>query len=446
MKTLQEYILEAMSQEEFLNNVNDMFGFKKDNKDNNDYTFAYNILKSANTKKGFLDGVEYYTGKNTSNIKNAGYYLAMLFDLSGLDVKDNEHIIKSIINNNDVEELNSMIKPLLINLKNGKTNIQKNEDIYYKDNGFDSILHDDNNTQYNLIVFLKDKKIEKCENLIKYIFNIKNFKKSNNNSGIGKGELLLQLLFGVKNENGAGDVFLPGPSTLEVKGKDGRLGSSEKNSTKTTKDFISKIENLKDVENISILDTRYNSCFGGTETDKNSVKIFNEFWENIKIKINSNTNIKNLQDDIFKCYIETILEKYNKIDNNSNKLNKVNVDDIVTIILNNLKNRKNPFIIEGGKDGNYTLQIDTQKITNNEFKQLTGFLYLCAYQQSTGFNYLIVFDNDLNFKCLNCHKNRNGIIDENKYKEITQKFNFTLPGNKDDKHNIGNVAAINLKK
>jgi hypothetical protein len=267
---------------------------------------------------------------------------------------------------------------------------------------------------------------------------------------------LLQLLFGVKNENGAGDVFLPGPSTLEVKGKDGRLGSSEKNSTKTTKDFISKIENLKDVENISILDTRYNSCFGGTETDKNSVKIFNEFWENIKIKINSNTNIKNLQDDIFiknlqddifKCYIETILEKYNKIDNNSNKLNKVNVDDIVTIILNNL-NGKNPFIIEGGKDGNYTLQIDTQKITNNEFKQLTGFLYLCAYQQSTGFNYLIVFDNDLNFKCLNCdkNKNRNGIIDENKYKEITQKFNFTLPGNKDDKHNIGNVAAINLKK
>lgn len=444
MKTLQEYILEAiMSQEEFLNNVNDMFGFKKDNKDNNDYTFAYNILKSANTKKGFLDGVEYYTGKNTSNIKNTGYYLAMLFDLSGLDVKDNEHIIKSIINNNDVEELNSMIKPLLINLKNGKTNIQKNEDIYYKDNGFDSILHDDNNTQYNLIVFLKDKKIEKCENLIKYIFNIKNFKKPNNNSGIGKGELLLQLLFGVKNENDAGDVFLPGPSTLEVKGKDGRLGSSEKNSTKTTKDFISKIENLKDVENISILDTRYNSCFGGTETDKNSVKIFNEFWENIKIKINSNTNIKNLQDDIFKCYIETILEKY-KIDN-SNKLNKVNVDNIVTIILNNL-NSKNPFIIEGGKDGNYTLQIDTQKITNNEFKQLTGFLYLCAYQQSTGFNYLIVFDNDLNFKCLNCDKNRNGIIDENKYKEITQKFNFTLPGNKDDKHNIGNVAAINLKK
>lgn len=433
MKTLQEYILEAMSKDVFLNNVKSMFGIEND-----DYEYAFNILKSANTKKGFLDGVENYIN-GEKEIKTPGYYLAMLFDLSGLDVKDNEHIIKSIINNNNVEEVNALITPLLIDVKNDKTNKQKNEDIY-KDNGFNSILIDDNNTQYNLIDFLKDKKIEKCENLVKYIFNIKNFKKSNNNSGIGKGELLLQLLFGLKGENVSGDVFLPGPSTLEVKGKDGRLGSSEKNSTKTTEVFISKIENLKDkgVEEIIIENTPYNSCFGGTETDKNSIKIFNEFWKNIKIKINENTVIKNLQDDIFKCYIKTILEKY-KIDNS----NKVNVDVIITAILNNLNSKKNPFVIEGDKDDNYTLQIDKQKITKTEFNQLTGFLYLYAYQQSTGFDYLIVFDNDLNFKCLKCDK-ENGII--NKYSEITEKFSFTLPGNKDDKHNIGNVAAINLKK
>jgi hypothetical protein len=49
----------------------------------------------------------------------------------------------------------------------------------------------------------------------------------------------------------------------------------------------------------------------------------------------------------------------------------------------------------------------------------------------------------MNFKCLKCDK-ENGIIE--KYGEVTEKFSFTLPGNKDDKHNIGNVAAINLKK
>jgi hypothetical protein len=451
MKTLQEYILEAMNQEQFLNNVRSMFRI---NKKNNDFTSPYDVLKSANSKKGLLAGLESYINNHenknpenkTSKIKNAGYYLAMLFDLSGLPVSSNKKIITAIINDNNVKGLYTMINTLLSDTKNGENKKQKNQEIF--NNFKTSCLDDKKNNQYNLqkLGFLKNKELE---DLLKYIYNIDFFKKLNNNSGNGKGELLLQLLFGVKNENGAGDVFLPGPSTLEVKGKNGKLGSSEINSTETTEHFINNLINKNNGYNIELYDNDKNSldndknsltadviiknngsCFGGTKTNKdtgiegkNGVTIFNEFWEKIKINVDKNTT----EDDIFKCYIETILYKYYK------PTNKPTNED-TNKIFNKLTDNNNPFKIEGN-----TLNIKE----NIDFTQLTGFLYLYAYQKSTGFNYLIVFDNNMNFKCLKCDK-ENGIIE--KYVEVTKKFSFILPGNKDDKSNRGNVASINLKK
>jgi len=439
MKTLQEYILEAMSQEQFLNNVRSMFRI---NKKNNDFTSPYDVLKSANSKKGLLAGLESYinnyknknTENKTSKIKNAGYYLSMLFNLSGLHVSSNKKIITAIINDNNVKELYTMINTLLSDVKNGENEKQKNQEIFKV---FKQDLDKDNQTNEtkNLLSFCKD-----FEDLAKYIYNIDFFKKSNNNSGNGKGELLLQLLFGVKNENTAGDVVLPGSDktlTLEVKGKNGKLGSSEINSTKTTEHFINNLINKNNGYNIELYDNDKNSltadviiknnglCFGGTKTDKNTgvkgengVTIFNKFWEKIKINVDKNTTEENLLKDIFKCYIKTILEKYKY----------TNFDKDVEELLK----LENPFKI---KEGN-TLKIED----DTYFTQLTGFLYLYAYQQSTKFDYLIVFDNNMNFKCLNCEN----ILE--KYDNIAEKFSFTLPGNKDDKYNRGNVASINLKK
>jgi hypothetical protein len=443
MKTLQEYILEAMNQEQFLNNVRSMFRI---NKKNNDFTSPYDVLKSANSKKGLLAGLESYINNHknknpenkTSKIKNAGYYLAMLFDLSGLPVSSNKKIITAIINDNNVKELYTMINTLLSDTKNGENEKQKNQEIF--NNFKTSCLDDNKKNPYNLqkLGFLENKELE---DLLKYIYNIDFFKKLNNNSGNGKGELLLQLLFGVKNKNTAGDVVLPGsdkPLTLEVKGKNGKLGSSEINSTETTEHFINNLINKNNGYNIELYDNdknlltadviikKHGSCFGGTKTNKdtgiegkNGVTIFNEFWEKIKINVDKNTT----EDDIFKCYIETILYKYYKPTNED-------TNEDTNKIFNKLTNNNNPFIIEGN-----TLKIKDGIV----FTQLTGFLYLYAYQKSTGFNYLIVFDNNMNFKCLKCENILN-------YTEITEKFSFTLPGNKDDKSNIGNVASINLKK
>jgi hypothetical protein len=411
MKTLQEYILEAMSKDVFLDNVKSMFGIKND-----DYEFAYNILKSANSTKGLLDGLENYI-KGEKEIKTTGYYLAMLFDLSGLDVEDNKQIITSIIRNNNENELNAMVDAL-----SDKMNDTKQQSLKFDfTNGTGNLLNDFCNN-------FKD--------LAKYIFNIKDFKKSGNTAGIGPGELLLQLLIGGNETHVSGDVGLPDGKILEVKSKNGKLGNSEINSTKTTKFFINKLINKNNGYNIELkykindaeiplssneieeyID-RNGSCFGGTRADKDGgIKKFNAFWQDITLNYKNNIKIEDLKTEIFKCYIETIFDKYgyNKFDKN-----------LLTIL-------ENPFEI----DNNNTLKIYKSK---TDFIPLTGFLYLYAYQQSTGFNYLIVFDENFNFKCLDCEK----ILE--KYDNITKKFSFTLPGNTNDKSSRSNVASINLKK
>ena len=298
-----------------------------------------------------------------------------------------------------MEELNAIINTLLT-----KDKLQKNID----ENLLALFSENQNNKSLNLLQYTKN-----FENLAKYIFKINNFKKQQNNSGIGNGELLLQLLIGTNEISYNGDVHLKIKNknkALEVKGQGGKLGKSILNSTGMTKYFI---EQLKDVNIIK--DFEYNgSCFGGTKkAGNNSQNVFNNFWKNIELNKNVDVN------KIFECYIKTILHKYEL----ESKINEFK---------NLIQNIENPFEVTNVK----TLKIKE----NKPFVNITGFLYLCAYKMHEEFNYLIVFDKELNFNCLNCED----ILKE--YNNIINKFTFRLPGNTDDPENRSNVAVIGVKK
>jgi hypothetical protein len=345
MKTLQEYILEAMSKDVFLDNVKSMFGI------NDDYESAYNVLKSANSTKGLLDGVENYI-KNENEIKTSGYYLAMLFELSGLPVKEstrNQHIIKSIIKDNNVEELNIMLSALI------KKDDEKNS------------LKMPEKGKLTELEFCKD-----YENLANYIYDIEYFEKTNNSSANGKGELLLSLLIGGKNNNGSGDVKSDNNIKYEIKSSNedkqsgASLGNTFKTVEKSTEEFISKLAKMHNFEKIEDVKTILN--------EKNEFLLFkgntHNGLNNLLIKTN---NIK--LDNILTCLIQIIFERYD--------CKQDNIDNIIT----NIK-------IKYGEN----LQFN-KKNTND----ICGILHLIAYSRTQKFNYLVVIDKETkNFKTINC--------------------------------------------
>ena len=80
--------------------------------------------------------------------KNAGYYLSKLFELSGLDAELNKNIIKSIIKDNSMEELNAIINTLLT-----KDKLQKNID----ENLLALFSENQNNKSLNLLQYTKSR-------------------------------------------------------------------------------------------------------------------------------------------------------------------------------------------------------------------------------------------------------------------------------------------------
>lgn len=381
MKTLQEYILEAMSQDVFLHNVKSMFGIDNDG----DYESAYKILQQNFSPKNINEIIDKYNSNSYKDKKpeeediiNRFLYL---FDQNGYQIVNNQknkRLVKFLIKQFGENLIDEFIKKSkLFNLNNN----------YFSDlienatNIFDFIYNKCNNNK-----ILKE---EDFKEFLKELFDIENIKrKGSDNANTGKGELLLQLFFG---ENGKdklkGDCYI-NKKQIEIKdiSTKAALGSSNINMEDLSMSFLSKILNKNIFDNPkndgkSIIDIynenniaykknspSYKRCLGDESANINICHILNTY-NNKKKSIT-----KSICDNIFKIYIETLLSQY---------LSKTNITaELINDIYVNLEN---PFSNENNE------------ITCKNLTKISGIIHLIGYKISSEFDLIMFFKNDGNF-------------------------------------------------
>ena len=90
MRTLEQYTNETLH--DIKKFITDEMGGNFDN--------ALHLLKMSNSVKGLIAGVDSFINTNHAKISNDGYYLALLFSLSGLEPENNKKVIQDIIYKN----------------------------------------------------------------------------------------------------------------------------------------------------------------------------------------------------------------------------------------------------------------------------------------------------------------------------------------------------------
>jgi hypothetical protein len=354
MRTLEQYTNETLH--DIKKFITDEMGGNFDN--------ALHLLKMSNSVKGLIAGVDSFINTNHVKISNDGYYLALLFSLSGLEPDKNKKVIQDIIYKNhelqkdkNVNQLQNMLKSIIEQYPGNKTetNESKNDETKTQShikNHFNKIEKDFLNKD-NATGNIFDKFCIGFEELAQHIFTIDKFIKTGNTSNIGKGELLLTLLFG--NRTGNGDVHINYKNkeiNVEVKCGRAGLGESLKTNKDLTENFFKKLDFEQDNEN---------SLF-----TRNGCTIINSLI----------TKHKNNPETVLNIYIDTILERYNK--------NIKDLDDVLNII-------KESYFGNCFLNGN---------IDKDNMKYFAGLLHLIGYQLQQQFNYLCVFNNTGNFYLL----------------------------------------------
>lgn len=387
MKTLQEYILEAMSQEDFLKKIHDIY--------NDDYESAHNVLTNYNK---LIQSIENY-GTNNQNTDDV-LSLITLFDERGLPLnKRNKLIIKNVYKEFKIDTINDFVDYCTTQKPN---NIFKNEE---------EILR--NKELFNF----KDEKSKKLNDLVDYLIDIEYFSKSKNSAKSGKFELLFILMFGKakdvndKNEDSLGDLHLSNGEKIEIKairseknqtskatlGANVGKNSSIKDLSETflqsifpdDKDLIIKIfkgeierQHTDRIESFckekankqSFKKPQANRCLGNESANINIMSILNTF-----LSKKEKNPTKELCEIIFKSYINVLLGQYGQED----------IDDNV------FKNITNPF------------EIIDNFIYCKKLTQITGAIHLYGYALAQDFNHILICDQSTS-ECI-CIKNVNKV-------------------------------------
>lgn len=426
MKTLREYILEAMKQEEFLQKIHDIY--------NDDYDEVFKVLSKH----------------DPNTLKEKQEKLRGLFEKRGLSLNNrNELIIKNIcrvFNKNTIDDFIKLCVEQEQNIK--KFNIEGNEiekvEIY-------ELL---NNNSEN----------ENLTKLIKSLIDIKDFKKPNNNSGIGKFELLFILLYGKpidvnsKDSNLIGDLHLSNGVTVEIKAIDSNdekskapLASNvgDKSIEELSKTFLKNIfEKEKDKKRIvnifkdkkeqknfdiiiknfvqnNITNSRVRTsdqprCLANETAYINIMTILNTFF-NGKIK---QSEEKDLCETIFKSYINVLLSQFISERDKKQKFNleaetnkvfeyfvqkQQNPFYIADIDIDKYKDKEKNELSEIFKDKDKDKNKDKPKkfIYCKKLTQITGAIHLYGYALSKCFNHILICD-ESSLECI-CIKNVNKV-------------------------------------
>lgn len=349
------------------------------------YELAEKILKTENSYSALINGVdEYLKNPNTEDevIKNNnGFRLAKLFDDSGISISNptNYDIVERII---------------LKHSKLIKTSSDSNELLYFidyannhkgEDKFKDSIEVNIKNNIFNRFYTSNDKK-NSFINLAKYIFDILYFEKASNNSKSGstdgRGELLLQLLFGTaSNTNNTGDVHI-GNLCVEVKcgnytaSSYAHLGVSRTmdNRDLSVKFIETIIENVKNV--ITDIDDKLINDLQGLLNNNTTLLGNKNELLNIRNIVDMLKRYTDDEDIIIKSYIQAILYRYG-INNNS----KI-IEDILKHTPAEYKN------IFSNQD------VEIKMSNKNIIKHFAGILHIIGYRSQQSFHYLIVFTNN----------------------------------------------------
>ena len=406
MKTLQEYIFEKMSQEEFLKKIHYIY--------NDDYEYAFNVLKNYDP--------------NQQKVESK---LEKLFENKGLSALDNKSIIKNIRDNFDSDIINTFIE------------LCENQNInMFNTNEEPEILRNDN---------LLNIKNEKLTKLIKYLINIKDFAKPNNTANIGKFELLFILLYGtpIKSKDGnlTGDLHLSNGVTIEIKSINSQniksktplssnIGEGELKSIKTLSEkflrsiftneedqdkiveiFKSERKHFKEIKDFLKSENQTNKtharsrksiperCLANESAYINIMTILNTFFYGKEIP-------EDLCETLFRRYIEILLLQFGQADEKDN-------------VFKELNKNYNPFYV---KD-NF---IYCKKLT-----QITGAIHLYGYAKRDNFNHILIGD-EASLKCI-CIKNVNTVeVIETVLKHII----FIAADAKDSTGRHNNVSKI----
>lgn len=408
MKTLKDRINEST-----------LLDIKKYIKDEmqSDYTYALDLLKSTNSATNVIIGANSYI-KNTKNpLKNDGYYLAMLFESSGLSAKDNINIIKNIIEKNNQltnNELNIFLHAVLdfnnISDKRAEKMLVINDK---KDENNKNYIHNFlENTAAGNNIFTAY--CQGFENLAKYIYNITTFIKPERNktNGIGNGELLLQLLFGshnsdnnisgdanvkiddnsVNKDNITGDVHVKiddKPVIIEIKSGKAALGSSEITNRVISNKFLKEVKNILNKQDIGSLRGEL----------KNIILQNNKVIKKLRIQNAENASIMNQfeydtlngimelakdskeKEKLFNCFVYVILSRY------------ISDKKKYKLVCNALKSY----------DSYYRTKIIDGKILKDDIKYFVGLLHIIGYKLQKEFKYLCVTSNNGKFYTINCN-------------------------------------------
>lgn len=369
MKTLKERINES--------NLYELKKFIKDEMQS-DFTHALDLLKSANSTTGLMLGVNNYIENVRNPLKNDGYYLAMLFESSGLNAQKNINIIKNIIEKNnqlDDNELHTFLHNVL---------------------NFNKISYKHAEKIFNINDFLENKTnniltdyCNKFKNLAEYIFYITTYIKpgpENKTIGIGNGELLIQLFFGSPDSanNTSGDVNTEiDGKRLNIEIKSGRagLGSSSKNNYDISDKFL---ENVKTILNKNVED----------------MSIMNQYEYQSLNKIMKLTTDDDEKEKIFNCFVSVILSRYISDTRYDNK------------------------VCDALKDSFYRNKIINGEISKSEIKYFVGLLHIIGYKLQKEFNYLCVTNDAGNFYNIKCDSIEDIINTFNNFDNIYNIIDF----------------------
>jgi hypothetical protein len=386
-----------------------------------DYTYALDLLKSINSATNVIVGVNnYIDGNNKTPLKNDGYYLAMLFESSGLSAEANIDVIKNIIEKNNQlanNELNTFLHRVLDFTQIADKQSKKMFVINSKQN-------DENDKNY-IHNFLENTAAgnniftaycQGFENLAKYIYYITTYKKPIHNSTnkIGNGELLIQLLFGspIKN-NGDVNVKLNDDNVIniEIKSGTGGLGSSTQSGSDISDKFLNTVKGIlgktnddlnKEVKDKILTDETFKSRIkkirGSIESDSVSIMHQHEdVYLNAIIKLAEDSTKR---EQIFDCFVSVILSRYTSNEND------------YTDVCNKLAKSF------------YRTDFINGNLKKTEIKYFVGLLHIIGYNIKKKFNYLCVTNDTGNFYTINCDKIEYIINTFNRFDNISSKIDF----------------------